>query len=132
MTILGGLDIHRAQLTYDYLDLATGEAHTGRVVPADRDRLRVWLERFQGVSDVAFALEGCTGWRYVVEELARAARDRPRRRAGSGPRPPRSGAGRVEPRPTGPTPAISARSSSTAACRTRGSRPPTCSTQAWW
>ena len=25
-----------------------------------------------GVDDVAFALEGCTGWRYVVEELVRA------------------------------------------------------------
>lgn len=72
MTILGGLDIHRAQLTYDYVDIATGEVHTGRIVPADRDRLRAWLERFHELSDVAFALEGCTGWRYVVEELVRA------------------------------------------------------------
>ena len=38
----------------------------------DRDQLRVWLERFDGLEDVAFALEGCTGWRYVVEELVRA------------------------------------------------------------
>jgi len=30
------------------------------------------LERFHGVGEVAFALEGCTGWRYVVEELVRA------------------------------------------------------------
>ena len=59
-------------LTYDYVDIATGEVHTGRIMPADRDRLRVWLERFHGVSDVAFALEGCTGWRYVVEELLQA------------------------------------------------------------
>ena len=27
MTIVGGIDIHRAQLTYDYVDLATGEVH---------------------------------------------------------------------------------------------------------
>ena len=36
MTILGGLDIHRAQLTFDYVDVVTGEVHTGRVMPADR------------------------------------------------------------------------------------------------
>ena len=62
VTILGGLDIHRAQLTYDYVDLITGEVHTGRVTPADRSSLRVWLQRFDGDGDVAFTLEGCTGW----------------------------------------------------------------------
>jgi transposase len=72
MTIVGGIDIHRAQLTYDYVDLSTGEVQTGRVTPAHRDQLRRWLARFDGVDDVAFALEGCTGWRYVVEELVRA------------------------------------------------------------
>jgi len=72
VTILGGLDIHRAQLTYDYVDLITGEVHGGRITPADRGNLRVWLQRFAGVGDVAFALEGCTGWRYVVEELVQA------------------------------------------------------------
>jgi transposase len=70
-TIFGGIDIHRAQLTYDYVDVVTGELHTGRVTPANRDQLRVWLERFSGL-EVEFALEGCTGWRYVVEELVRA------------------------------------------------------------
>src|SRR6266699_3005907 len=30
------------------------------------------LARFTGSDDVAFAVEGCTGWRYVVEELAAA------------------------------------------------------------
>ena len=34
--------------------------------------LRAWLARFAGRDDVAFALEGCTGWRYVAEELAGA------------------------------------------------------------
>jgi transposase len=72
VTIIGGLDIHRAQLTYDYLDIVTGEVHTGRIAPANRGQLRVWLERFHGLGEVAFALEGCTGWRYVVEELVRA------------------------------------------------------------
>jgi transposase len=72
VSIVGGIDIHRAQLTYDYVDLATGEVRTGRVSPAHRAQLRVWLEQFLGRNDVAFALEGCTGWRYVVEELVRA------------------------------------------------------------
>jgi transposase len=33
---------------------------------------RSWAARFAGRDDVAFALEGCTGWRYVAEELAAA------------------------------------------------------------
>ena len=44
----------------------------GRIAPADRAHLRAWLGRFAGRDDVAFALEGCTGWRYVSEELAGA------------------------------------------------------------
>jgi len=42
------------------------------VAPADREHLRAWLARFTGDEEVRFALEGCTGWRYVVEELAAA------------------------------------------------------------
>src|SRR5205807_3130461 len=72
MPIVGGLDIHRKQLTFDYLDTETGEVKRGQVAPADRAHLRAWLERFAGRDDVAFALEGCTGWRYVAEELAGA------------------------------------------------------------
>jgi hypothetical protein len=44
----------------------------GQVSPADREHLRAWLARFAGRDDVAFAAEGCTGWRYVAEELAAA------------------------------------------------------------
>ena len=44
----------------------------GQIGPADRVHLRAWLARFAGRDDVAFALEGCTGWRYVAEELAGA------------------------------------------------------------
>src|SRR5262249_23013039 len=70
MPIVGGLDIHRRQLTFDYLDTVTGEVRRGQIVPADRAHLRAWLARFAGRGDVAFAVEGCTGWRYVSEELA--------------------------------------------------------------
>jgi transposase len=72
MPIVGGLDIHRKQLTFDYLDTVTGEVKRGQIAPADRAHLRAWLARFAGRDDVAFAMEGCTGWRYVAEELAAA------------------------------------------------------------
>jgi transposase len=72
MAIVGGFDVHRAQITFDYLDTVSGEAATGQIRPATRSALRKWLERFAGRDDVAFAVEGCTGWRFVVEELVRA------------------------------------------------------------
>ena len=72
MAIAGGFDLHRGQLTFDYVDTGTGESRRGRICPADRETLRGWLRRFGGVPDVEFAVEGCTGWRYVVEELRRA------------------------------------------------------------
>ncbi len=72
MAIVGGFDVHRAQLTFDYLDTDTGEVTTGQVRPATRPALRTWLRRFDGRAEVAFAVEGCTGWRFVVEELLRA------------------------------------------------------------
>jgi len=72
MSIVGAFDVHRRQLTFDYLDTVTGEVKRGRIAPADREHLREWLARFAGCDDVHFALEGCTGWRYVTEELAAA------------------------------------------------------------
>jgi transposase len=72
MPIAGGLDIHRKQITFDYLDTETGQVQRGQVSPADRVHLRAWLARFAGREDVAFAVEACTGWRYVAEELAAA------------------------------------------------------------
>ena len=72
MSIVGGLDIHRKQLTFDYLDTASGEVRRGQICPADRAHLAAWLEgRFTGET-ADFAVEGCTGWRYVAEELAAA------------------------------------------------------------
>jgi len=68
-SIVGGLDIHRKQITFDYADLDTGEVKCGQVAPADRAHLRAWLARFDNPSGVAFAVEACTGWRYVTEKL---------------------------------------------------------------
>lgn len=75
MPIVGGLDIHRKQITFDCLDTETGELQRGRICPADRRHLAAWLARWlpdQRAGDVELAVEGCTGWRYVVEELDRA------------------------------------------------------------
>ena len=64
--------MHRRQLTFEYPGTVTGELRHGRVTPADRQHLRDWLARFAGEEDAHFALERCTGWRYVVEELLAA------------------------------------------------------------
>jgi hypothetical protein len=72
MSIVGGLDIRREQLTFDYVEVETGRCGRGRIAPADRGHLAGWLSRLDGSAPVAFALEGCTGWRYVVEEMDKA------------------------------------------------------------
>jgi transposase len=70
MSIVGAFDVHRRQITFDYLDTDTGQLVRGRITPSCRAALRRWLEyRFAGRTDVAFAVEACTGWRFVIEEL---------------------------------------------------------------
>jgi len=72
MPIAGGLDIHRKQVTFGYLDTGTGQVRRGQISPAGRVHLRAWLARFADGGDVAFAVEACTGWRYIAGELAAA------------------------------------------------------------
>jgi transposase len=72
MNIVGGFDVHRSQITFDYLDTESGQINRGPIGPADRLALRSWLARFDGAKDVHFAVEGCTGWRFVAEECAAA------------------------------------------------------------
>jgi transposase len=71
MAIIGGLDVHRSQITYDWVDPDSGQRQRGQLAPAHREHLRMWLRQFAG-QPAAFAVEGCTGWRYVVEERQRA------------------------------------------------------------
>ena len=71
MRIVGGLDVHRAQITFDYVDLQTGEEVRGQIRPATRDEVRAFLAGF-GEKSAAFALEATTGWRFIIEELCRA------------------------------------------------------------
>jgi transposase len=70
VSIVMGLDQHRAQVTADWLDTETGEVRRARVAPADRVGVRRFLERFRG-RELEVALEATTGWRFVVEELRR-------------------------------------------------------------
>ena len=74
MTIVMGLDQHRAQITADWLDTDTGEVSRARISPAHRDGLRAFLGRFAG-RELEVALEATTGWRFVVEELEAAGAD---------------------------------------------------------
>jgi transposase len=76
MSMVCGLDLHRGQVTFDALELETGETFRGRIWKPDRARLRRWLAeelapRANG-GPVAVAVEGCTGWRYVLEEVSSA------------------------------------------------------------
>src|SRR5271166_2198777 len=71
MTMVGGFDVHRKQITFDYVD-DDGLVRWGQIRPATRATLRRWLGEHCPEGNAEFALEGCTGWRYVVEELAAA------------------------------------------------------------
>src|ERR1700681_3904734 len=70
MTIVMGLDQHRAQITAEWIDTVTGEIGRARVAPAHREGVRRFLGRFAG-QELEVALEATTGWRFVVEELQR-------------------------------------------------------------
>jgi transposase len=72
MRIVCALDVHRRQITYAIVDVVSGEVSRGRITPATREAVREWLARFDVFDEVHFALEGTTGWRFVVEEIERA------------------------------------------------------------
>jgi len=74
MSIVMGIDQHRAQITAEWIELGTGEIGRARVRPADRAGVRRFLAKFAG-QELQVATEATTGWRFLVEEL-RAARAR--------------------------------------------------------
>jgi hypothetical protein len=49
-----------------------GVVRWGQIRPATRETLRSWLGEHCPAGDGEFSLEGCTGWRYISEELAAA------------------------------------------------------------
>jgi hypothetical protein len=71
MAIFVGLDVHRAQITYNALDTDSGEVKTGRIRPANRATVRAFLAPLATKKTIV-AVEAMTGWRFVVEECARA------------------------------------------------------------
>jgi transposase len=72
-----GLDLHRGQITFNAS--VDREVWRGRIWQPDRERFRRWLEhdvrQRAGDGLVSMAVEGCTGWRYVVEEITAAGFD---------------------------------------------------------
>jgi transposase len=70
VSLVMGMDQHRAQISAEWIDTITGEISRARVTPADRAGVRKFLSRFKG-ADLEVALEATTGWRFLVEELAR-------------------------------------------------------------
>jgi transposase len=76
MVMVGGLDLHRQQITFDVVDVETRDVWRGRLWQPDRQRFRRWLReeltQRAGAGTVKVAVEGCTGWRDVVEEICAA------------------------------------------------------------
>jgi transposase len=69
VTIVMGLDQHRAQVTAEWLDTDTGRdrAQTDRA-RRPHDGVRRFAAVFRG-RELEVALEATTGWRFVVEEF---------------------------------------------------------------
>jgi transposase len=70
VSIVMGLDQHRAQISAEWIETITGEVSRARVSPADRAGVRAFLAQFRG-EGLEVGLEATTGWRFVVEELER-------------------------------------------------------------
>jgi transposase len=71
VSIVMGIDQHRAQITAEWIELESGEIGRARVRPADRAGVRRFLARFAG-QQLEVATEATTGWRFLVEELRAA------------------------------------------------------------
>ena len=48
MTLVMGMDQHRAQISAEWIDTITGEISRARIAPADRATVRRFLARFDG------------------------------------------------------------------------------------
>ena len=68
MSLVMGMDQHRAQISAEWIDTMTAEVFRARIAPADWAGVRKFLERFAG-EGLEVALEATTGWRFVAEEL---------------------------------------------------------------
>ena len=123
MPIVGGLDIHRKQMTFDYLDTVTGAVERGQITPADRQHLARGWRRGSSLA----ARTRISRWRAVLGG-GTSPRNWPRpgspRTWANRPRPRSRAARRGVPRPTGPTPGCSGTAGGRAGCPSAGSRRP--------
>jgi len=51
VSIIGGLDLHRAQITYDWIDTDTGQTRQGQLAPASREHLRTQVRLYKALVD---------------------------------------------------------------------------------
>jgi hypothetical protein len=70
VSIVMGLDQHRAQVSAEWIETMTGEVFRARIAPADRAGVRKFFKQFD-CEGLEVALEATTGWRFLVEELER-------------------------------------------------------------
>src|SRR3954462_15389669 len=70
MAIVAGLDVHRAQITFDAVDTDSGEVMRGRI-DATPAAVACWVKRF-GSREIHVAVEACTGWLFVCDALVAA------------------------------------------------------------
>jgi transposase len=71
MAIFVGLDVHRAQITYNVLDTDSGEVKTGRIRPANRATVRAFLAPLATKKTIV-AVEAMTDCVWSSRECARA------------------------------------------------------------
>jgi hypothetical protein len=51
VSLVMGMDQHRAQIAAEWIDTVTGEISRARVIPADRAGVRKFLTRFEVAAD---------------------------------------------------------------------------------
>ncbi len=68
MTMVGGLDVHRQQITFDHVN-EDGLVRWGQIRPATRKTLRGWLAEHCPDGDAEFGLEGCSSRSFVLAAL---------------------------------------------------------------
>jgi hypothetical protein len=67
--IVAGFDVHRRQITFDAVDVETGEVLRGKI-DSTPVAVEAWVGRFPG-RVVHVAVEACTGWLFVARALER-------------------------------------------------------------
>jgi hypothetical protein len=135
MAIVGGLDIHHRQITFDYLDTMTGETCRGQLSPASRLEVHAWHSSRASRPGLRWRPRPAGGRSSRSSPARGSTRTWPSR-----PTPARCVAPSGAPRPTAPMPGICGSCCAPGPCPSRGCRQPTSPTRAprsgcgtrWW